>query len=86
MSEHPNPSAFPWYHPSDGRVGPSCERGMTLRDYFAGQALAMLADPRVTFHDEEEQSHVAFSAYALADAMIAERAERAERAKEPKAK
>lgn len=74
--EHTNPSAFPWYHPSDGRVGPSCECGMTLRDYFAGQALAgSLANTDAPTPEVEAQW-----AYEIADAMLAERA------KEPKAK
>ena len=53
--------------------GPSQE-GMTLRDWFAGQALAGLASlPTLTVKslDDEPYSRVA---YRLADAMLAERA------------
>lgn len=47
----------------------SQDRGMTLRDWFAGQALAgMLA--RGTTNDDAE---VAVEAYSLADAMLEER-------------
>ena len=42
--------------------------GMTLRDYFAGQALAgMLADGSYSFNGAAQD------AYAFADAMLAER-------------
>lgn len=45
--------------------------GMTLRDYFAGQALGLLAD-----HDGEDYlppEEIARIAYSLADAMMAAR-------------
>jgi hypothetical protein len=58
--------------------------GMTLRDWFAGQALAgLLASPfpiydRTTRAPLENADHspalLAFGAYHLADAMLAERA------------
>lgn len=45
--------------------------GMTIRDYFAGQALAgLLADSNVTGRTDL----VAQIAYSIADAMLAERA------------
>ena len=48
--------------------------GMTLRDYFAGQALAgMLADPEC----DGNGASMAKSSYQLADAMITERCARA---------
>jgi hypothetical protein len=44
--------------------------GMTLRDWFAGQALASL----ITMTDIEiENDHIAKTSYQLADAMLAER-------------
>ncbi len=58
------------------------ERGMTLRDYFAGQALAGLAaqggimDTLETVakeHGIEAEDIVAVAAYELADAMLKER-------------
>lgn len=61
-----NPSAFPCV-----AFGPLCEaihqEGMTLRDYFAGQALASFDHAfRVPESDAKK-------AYAIADAMLAER-------------
>ena len=46
------------------------EPGMTLRDYFAGQALAAMPAEILT---EEPDSVVAKASYKLADAMIAAR-------------
>ena len=43
--------------------------GMTLRDWFAGQALAFLSDPA----SSGETNYTARYAYAIADAMIAAR-------------
>jgi hypothetical protein len=49
--------------------------GMSLRDYFAGQALAgMLANP---WYDGHTARGVAKAAYEQADAMLAERERRA---------
>lgn len=50
--------------------------GMTMRDYFAGQALMSL--PYVCAHDTllkgmTFEKHVARNAYMMADAMLAER-------------
>lgn len=63
--------AFPWVNPNNGNGG----SGVTLRDYFAGQALAGMlafsalpdATGRCTAVD------FAKAAYRQADAMIAER-------------
>lgn len=50
--------------------------GMTLRDWFAGQALAMLGDPKVgnPVCDPEENRNIdrrlAEACYGIADAMI----------------
>lgn len=44
--------------------------GMSLRDYFAGQALAAM-----TQRPDEPCSHLAGRAYLIADAMIAAREE-----------
>lgn len=65
-----NPPAFPrtaanpgWGH------GTESYEGMTLRDWFAGQALAgMLA-----MHWSTEWPTAAADAYAMADAMLTER-------------
>ena len=61
MSDKPNnPSAFPQSVSPSGPFG-----GMTLRDWFAGQALA-------TCHPDSPQK-LAWWAYQIADAMLAER-------------
>ena len=66
-----NPSAFPWYFPADGRVGSAAETGMTLRDYFAGQALAgWVSDPGVGAADAAQRQNLAEICYAIADAML----------------
>lgn len=58
------PSAFPVRFGKDDQFA---EAGMTLRDWFAGQALESIADHSTL------PSSLAIRAYALADAMIAER-------------
>jgi len=45
--------------------------GMTLRDWFAGQALAGMFDFKTA--ETEEDDYLANIAYKIADAMIAER-------------
>lgn len=57
--DHRNPPAFP-------PPVPNVSRGMTLRDWFAGQALATCADL-------EKAKSAAAWAYQVADAMLAER-------------
>ena len=49
------------------------ERGMTLRDWFAGQALAGSMTERLNFLTDEETIRYAEEAYMLADAMLAQR-------------
>lgn len=49
--------------------------GMSLREWFAGQALAGMA--KVYYHDDDpgvNTEHIAVTAYEIADAMLAERA------------
>lgn len=77
-----NPSAFPGQpHGSDGL--PSCEAspGMTLRDWFAGQALMQTsARPQqhgmttIAVGSPMHPAKAAADAYRYADAMLAERA------------
>ena len=51
--------------------------GMTLRDYFAGQALIGLARSSAEQTvDDYGPGHVASDAYSFADAMLAEREKR----------
>lgn len=71
-SAPPNPSAFP--HP--GVCG-----GMSLRDYFAGQAVAdamraVAFQQIVPIDGEQPQDTVARVAYEVADAMLLARAKR----------
>lgn len=66
MSGVENPSAFP-----NGLMGSLAESpGMTLRDYFAAAALTGLAASPM----DMPAGCYALTAYAIADAMLAERA------------
>lgn len=65
MSEHDKEPAFP--QASDHSYA---YKGMTLRDWFAGQALANA----FTDYGASESSQIAEWAYILADAMLKERA------------
>lgn len=57
--------------PLEGNESVDEERGMSLRDYFAGQALAgMLANPKNTVSSPHVDSSYA---YQYADAMLKER-------------
>lgn len=47
------------------------EDGLSLRDWFAGQALAGMME--AYRHGEARHDHAAHDAYAFADAMIAQR-------------
>ena len=68
MTDKPeNPPAFPLSNPYSGR-----HEGMTLRDYFAGQALAGLAGMGAASEDMEACDQAWF-AYEIADAMLKER-------------
>ena len=64
-------SAFPYESTPDGRF----YSGMTLRDYFAGQALAgsISASENNGFINVQQAGKFAAEAYLVADAMIAER-------------
>lgn len=66
-----NESAFP--HPSvdETNVFFLAEKGMSLRDYFAGQALVGCASIECGW---ESIDAMAVASYALADAMLKERA------------
>ena len=53
-------------------------RGLTIRDWFAGQALALSGEFFHCIDDHQndppnEVKHTAFIAYAIADAMLQER-------------
>lgn len=59
--------AFPF---NAGEFGIEPSSGMSLRDWFAGQALSAMSEP---FAKKEKPEHRAKAAYALADAMLVER-------------
>ena len=65
-----NPKAFP-----RESYGASDQSGMSLRDWFAGQALAGIADT-AKLKMSDDYSACARFAYAFADAMLAEREKR----------
>ena len=48
--------------------------GMTLRDYFAAKAMQVCLAQCTEFPDETWRTGVAMDAYAMADAMLKERA------------
>jgi hypothetical protein len=64
--------AFPTEHPSHDQ-----NKGMPLRDYFAGQALMGLIASGFTAYDlrdcDDQAAYAAFRAYTAADAMLAAR-------------
>ena len=61
--------AFP-YCEQDGQGGYEQHQGMSLRDYFAGKALAGLLASGEDSIDAETNAH---DAYIIADAMLAAR-------------
>lgn len=69
-----NPQAFPCLDGSDGELSMR-DPGMTLRDWFAGQALAALASTSLGKGLEPEviAKVIAEGCYMTADAMLAER-------------
>lgn len=69
-----NPSAFP----QADRFSPQGEPGMSLRDWFAGQALAgWMSDPNASIAEPELRERLAAGCYEMADAMLAERRRKA---------
>ncbi len=63
--------AFPFWCDSNGMAD---FQGMTLRDYFAAKAMQSLMHTQyVDMTYEGEPAAMAFEAYRLADAMLAER-------------
>jgi hypothetical protein len=66
-----NPPAFPMGDPTHGGYD-----GMTLRDYFAGQALVTLGglqERGLPWSSEKSPNGFALAAYELADAMLTAR-------------
>ena len=76
MKTEDNPSAFPWANDANKQYN-WINRGMTLRDYFAAQAIE--PSLRLSEHVEDvvERAFVAADlAYIIANAMLRVRAER----------
>lgn len=70
-SEPENPSAFPIPATPEASYYP--DFGMSLRDYFAGQALVgFIAGSQIELHDPE---NIPSACYAVADVMLKERGE-----------
>jgi hypothetical protein len=73
-----NPTAFPYMEISEDRVTLEYHSGMSLRDWFAGQAMpaiisAMSAGQHGIMGGKSAMESVAYDAYAQADAMLAAR-------------
>lgn len=73
MSDNPyDQPAFPQVIPDSFTLA---NPGMTLRDWFAGQALAGLLSAAATYGGKtDNRAALAADAYATADAILAERA------------
>jgi hypothetical protein len=74
MTKDTGGAAFPVPEANRLSDGTYCNEGMTLRDWFAGQALAgmLAANPRHQ-SDGSPSEHAARASYMMADAMLAER-------------
>lgn len=64
--------AFPSPDWNGSWQGPDANHGMSLRDWFAGQALAGILPAAIGKANPLEEA-VAYGAYQIADAMLAER-------------
>jgi hypothetical protein len=74
MSVDNSGPAFPFEHGHSPDAANVRETGMTLRDWFAGQALAgLMAAPDLRPQDIPEFTHMATRLYQVADAMLRER-------------
>ena len=79
--KHDGGPAYPRSYTTPRRDAPNFERhydpGMSLRDYFAGQALAGLLaypDGGAAMAEDDWQRHLSRCAYRYADAMLRQRA------------
>ncbi len=76
-----NPAAFPVFgmYPDPSALNPGkaivqLQSGMSLRDYFAGQALASRAKSLTSLSDQADFEKLANSCYRIADWMLVVRA------------
>ena len=72
MTTNDGGPAFPRPYSATDEVPIPGQQGMSLRDWFAGQALASMAHPEAT----ELAKASAVYAWEVSDAMLAEKAER----------
>ena len=63
-----NPTAFPTTNPLDGCGDPN--KGMSLRDYFAGQAIIGIYSANKERAEIDKPEYWAETAYDIADAML----------------
>lgn len=70
--------AFPLVSEGAGSMEPGMHPGMSLRDFFAGQAMAMGSGVWPGGHLPDNAAALAANAYIVADAMLAARAGRGE--------
>jgi hypothetical protein len=68
MNKTENPSAFPWANDADKQYN-WIHRGMTLRDYFAAQAMQAEMSKWKDGHEDGYEG-IAELCYCMADAMI----------------
>lgn len=77
MNRFDNPPAFPRAYsrqpPGDDDRAERAHEGMTLRDWFAGEALPVVAMPNSFGEKCTDPRQLAALAYKLADAMLEER-------------
>lgn len=73
MTKIRNPSAFPVLKQDLTGDLYCADPGMTLRDWFAGQALPTVLKQVTEYPDEHWRVGVAMDAYMMADAMLAVR-------------
>lgn len=71
MNPDPNPYAFPLHGTRiQDKDGNPTETGMSLRDYFAGQALVKLTNTAAGNSPMSRTENAAKKAYEYADAML----------------
>ena len=77
MSTNDGGPAFPLTASTgDPRDGVYCQNGMSLRDWFVGQAMKGMITPGCVMMTEQTRNARASEAYALADAMLLARERR----------
>lgn len=70
MTDRDGGPAFPWTDSPDKR---ETHQGMTLRDWFAGQALAGMLSAHIGDSPWPDRGPLSSVAYSYADALLAER-------------